>query len=923
MGLIAASVMMAQSAPKSVTINESDIQFWTGTGSNSTVVAIGWDDDDANYTPTVVVWGIHWNGTISLQNALDTIMAYDSRFSYTISGGFVNSLNYNDQANGVSLTPSASWNCNNYGGTYGSTNLSSTWLRISESTCDNYNFTGVNNLIYASNPNGGTSLPDTVDASLPFSEILFWVGTGTDSAEFIVNFAQPDTAFAWGYLFNGSTTAQAMIDAIAAADPRFWIEGSPSVSGDIHFVTDNGDTLGLSPVDPNVGYNFWWTNLNGVSASSGSASTLQNGDVFKYGDLNSATGWDYMWGFYMEEAWNTIPTPVSVPSTTPETPVEATIDFADILYWVGTGSNEAVLAVNWADTALAWGYRWNGTKTVGDMLNEVSTADPRFIFVPGGYGVDDLLFVENGDTLHKAEYSWWGSTNNGVMDWGVSQTLVNGDLEKWADGTTGVLVDSNWVEDYGGYWDYIYVYPMTIHPVSVPEITPENATIAASDIHYWIGEGQNEAIFVVNWATKAYAWGYRFSTESVSLAAVMDDIAAADERFAYTMNGGYLSDITYNDGTENLTGTSWWSHLLNGEMSAGMASYLHDGDFSRWADPAAGVLVDSTWVEEWGGYWDYTYVYPMPITPVEAPITAGPFCGIVGSEGCNAIAADSNVFVAWATACTVELGPQNISVPGSPLVSYHTAQDAVGPCNMTDNLSVVSLGDGGSATLTFAQPIADGPGPDFAVFENSFGDYFLELAFVEVSSDGERFVRFPATSLTQTNTQVVSNVDPTYINNLAGKFRMGYGTPFDLNELRDSTGIDINNITHVRVVDVVGSIDPQYATYDAFGHIVNDPWPTDSYSGGFDLDGVGVINVSGNSIADVEDNSVSVYPNPTADLLQVKAVTASTAELYDFSGRLAKTFEVGTASTTVSLADLPAGVYMLRVAGTVQKIVKL
>ncbi|MBR6843539.1 MAG: T9SS type A sorting domain-containing protein [Bacteroidales bacterium] len=1214
MGLVVATGLMAQSSPKSVTINESDIQFWTGNGTNSTVVAIGWDDDDASYTPTVVVWGVHWSGTITLQNALDTIMAYDSRFSYTISGSFLTGLSFVDPGAGVSLTPSMGLNCNSYGGAYGSTNLSGTWLRISESTCNNYNFTGVNNLIYASDPNASSTLPDTVDASLPFSEITYWVGTGTDSAEFIVNFAQPDTAFAWGYLFNGTTTAQAMIDAIAVADPRFWIEGSPSLSGDIHFITDNGDTLGLSPIDPTVGYNFWWTNLNGVSTGSGAASTLHNGDVFKYGDLNSATGWDYASGYYMEEAWNTIPTPVSVPDTTPETPVEATIAFEDILYWVGNGSdsaifvisngaatrawgylfdeddeltaldmaldvdaadprlvytitdwttydmgftykegatiisipdtrfkvngvladagdmlsdydiangsivvvstdtgntwttpitaatvehmpvnstidasdilywigsgtneaivvvnwgvpdtalawgirfadaltiggaidsiaaadprvttdathttidytegdvslsfqpapasymqfivddnsnvnattplgngqqlkigesaygtgydsteymgswfpmgvvwntpihpatipgttpvdetpveatiafedilywvgsglNKAILAVNWADTALAWGYRWNGTKTVADMMADIATADPRFSVVNGAWGIDDILFNDGNVSLAITPGNYWGSTNNGVEDMGMGQTLSDGDLEKWGDPAAGVVVDSN---NYGGpTWYYTYAYPMTIHPVSVPDIVLEDATIAAEDIHYWIGEGENEAIFVVNWATKTYAWGYRFSTESVSLAAMMDDIAAADERFAYSMDGGYLNDITYTDGAEQLAITpgNWWEHSINDASSSGMAAYIHDGDFSRWADPAAGVAVDSTYYE--GSGWFYSYVYPMTITPATQPYVAGPFCGIVGSEGCNAIAADSNVFVAWATACTVDLGPQNISVEGSPLVSYRTAEEAVGPCNMTDNLSVVSLGDGGSATLTFAQPIADGPGPDFAVFENSWGDYFLELAFVEVSSDGERFVRFPATSLTQTTTQVVSSVDPTFINNLAGKFRMGYGTPFDLSELRDSTGIDLNAITHVRVVDVVGSIDPQYATYDAFGHIVNDPWPTDSYSGGFDLDGIGVINVAGNGIDDVDATSISIYPNPTADLLNISTNTAATAELYDFSGRLVMEFDVRKSNSTIDISALPAGVYMLRMAGTVQKVVKM
>ena len=79
------------------------------------------------------------------------------------------------------------------------------------------------------------------------------------------------------------------------------------------------------------------------------------------------------------------------------------------------------------------------------------------------------------------------------------------------------------------------------------------------------------------------------------------------------------------------------------------------------------------------------------------------------------------------------------------------------------------------------------------------------------------------------------------INNLAGKYRAGYGTPFDLAELADSTGIDIDSIVFVRIVDVVGSIDPEFGSYDAYGHLVNDPFPTTSYSSGFDLSGVAVL----------------------------------------------------------------------------------
>lgn len=219
------------------------------------------------------------------------------------------------------------------------------------------------------------------------------------------------------------------------------------------------------------------------------------------------------------------------------------------------------------------------------------------------------------------------------------------------------------------------------------------------------------------------------------------------------------------------------------------------------------------------------------------------FDGAVGTEGCKAVSCTDSRIVSWATGAELRLGVQNIAIANSPLVSYKDFREALGPCRSDDNLSVVSLGDGGVATLTFDRPIKNGEGPDFAVFENSFNDTFLELAFVEVSSDGVHFVRFAATSNTPAESVGgYGETDPTKINNLAGKYRSGWGTPFDLEELSGSENLDINNIRFVRIIDVIGTIDPAYATRDSHGNIVVDPYPTDSYSGGFDLDGVAVLH---------------------------------------------------------------------------------
>lgn len=209
------------------------------------------------------------------------------------------------------------------------------------------------------------------------------------------------------------------------------------------------------------------------------------------------------------------------------------------------------------------------------------------------------------------------------------------------------------------------------------------------------------------------------------------------------------------------------------------------------------------------------------------------------------IPSSSSLFKGWATSATITRGLQNIASPSGALANYGTPANAIGPADGT----LVSLGDAGVATLTFATPIVDGPGADFAVFENSFtsgSNVFAELAFVEVSSNGVDFVRFPAVSLTPTTTQVGSFglVDPTNLHNLAGKHISGQGTGFDLSELIGlSSDLNLSAITHVRLIDVIGSINPSYGLADSLGNLVNDPYPTAFSSGGFDLDAVGVLNV--------------------------------------------------------------------------------
>jgi hypothetical protein len=223
-------------------------------------------------------------------------------------------------------------------------------------------------------------------------------------------------------------------------------------------------------------------------------------------------------------------------------------------------------------------------------------------------------------------------------------------------------------------------------------------------------------------------------------------------------------------------------------------------------------------------------------------VLAGPFPA-------DAIAAGDPRFAIWANAAEVTRGPVEITFPEGATATFGTETQATGPANATVDAPypVVSLGDGGSADLTFAVPFGDVPGPDFAVFENGFSGGFLELAHVEVSSDGIHFYRFPSTSLTPVspNPEEGSSVDPTDVRNLAGKYMAGFGTPFDLAELRPLyPALDTQRITRVRVIDVIGTNDPTLASRDAAGRIIADPYPTPYPTGGFDLDAVGAFKAT-------------------------------------------------------------------------------
>jgi len=275
---------------------------------------------------------------------------------------------------------------------------------------------------------------------------------------------------------------------------------------------------------------------------------------------------------------------------------------------------------------------------------------------------------------------------------------------------------------------------------------------------------------------------------------------------------------------------------------------------------------------------------------------AGFYEPAAGVPGSTAVPKDADLVSGWAPGTYLNApiagwasGYQNYVVGSNVDLTWQTPAKALGKA-VGDSFDIVGLGNGGQITLTFGGRIVNGAGADFAVFENSFSDNFLELAWVEVSSNGTDFLRFPNFSSTLLPVGSFESVDPTNIDGLAGKYRQGFGTPFDLDVFSgiSEPWFDVNNVRYVRIVDIVGDGN----ALDSLNSPIYDPYPNTG-SAGFDLDAIGVIHLA-------------PVPEPETYLLMVLGLmlVAFGTKRREIVARLNRRFIRGRSLRTLSLGSL-------------------
>ncbi len=351
---------------------------------------------------------------------------------------------------------------------------------------------------------------------------------------------------------------------------------------------------------------------------------------------------------------------------------QAQFGFDDIEFWVGSGSQQAAIVVDWTSTAdandpvLAWGFRFDGAATGEDMYLAIAAADPDF-------------------------YTKFGFSSFGNVAFGFGYDL-DGDGFGISDGTA--FVDG--------------IGPGTT-------TTADGAT--ATDLDDVYGEGWNTAF-----------WGYYVGTDN--------PYGGGSWGFASTGAGGRaLSDGDWD-------GWSYAPGFSGSEPGVPVSATIPEpGTMALLALAGAGLLTRRRRAAK--AALPVAAAALLVLPAVESYAAGTPWADTVVSydAGSNAAPGFTNPAAALGE-------PTRFTSPASNFGGVTT------PFNGAfDPSEIVSIGEGGSLTVQFDEPILNNPanpfGIDLLIFGNTFlgaSDFsspnpsatgvFSEGGVIEVSPDG-------------------------------------------------------------------------------------------------------------------------------------------------------------------------------------------
>ena len=295
--------------------------------------------------------------------------------------------------------------------------------------------------------------------------------------------------------------------------------------------------------------------------------------------------------------------------------------FDDINYWIGEGTNQCAVVVDFndasvANSSFAWGYRWNGDAPSFKMiLEEIAADDPRFtsFIAPDGWvnglaydADDDGGTFKTGTTYTKSDEDdffpqAWYEFEEDDNDDEVFYVCGEDWASSYASGTTfddlvweKFAVGAGEAAPENGQWllQRFSPYKMAMAGWSylVDEYAPTNSPVAAtrtyrlSDNELWVGHGTNETGVVISWGVgKTLTWGYRWNGEAPTVKQVLAEISAVDTRLVphYSRMGTYSFLDTFGYDAGDVGGVTYdWTNYTASVASAWIAPY-----FTEYIDP--------------------------------------------------------------------------------------------------------------------------------------------------------------------------------------------------------------------------------------------------------------------------------------------------------------------------------------------------
>ena len=317
--------------------------------------------------------------------------------------------------------------------------------------------------------------------------------------------------------------------------------------------------------------------------------------------------------------------------------------------------------------------------------------------------------------------------------------------------------------------------------------TPEFASAATGtftfdDIHYWVGEGTNEAAIVIDWNNglpgSSIAYGYRWNGTATNMTTILRELESEDRRLHVGISqglwGSSMDDFGYDsngnggafDFTGKLTtdsndfvgafGTYYWA-----------ASYLTAAavsDNDSWEYYGVGIDGQIPENGQWIAYKNVDWnIWPSP--PPSLPVAAESPYGFriveFKSDPCFTSGYDFPETALGRPASQTPADYGLLPVPLTPLMAAWGTGNIVSLCDYEDLPGYI--------TIEFDHPVVDDPnnpwGLDFIVFGNSFYSYggadyltgfenptnvvvgggmVAEPGIVEVSQDGTTWFTSPS-----------------------------------------------------------------------------------------------------------------------------------------------------------------------------------